>query len=122
MAPRPCIVCGAPCARTRCPRHRTRSEPSLRTGEVGRAHKQLTATTIDRHVAKHGWICPGWRRPAHEVPPGGLTGDHIIPRSVRPDLALDPKNYGVLCPLCNTTKGNRFRPSDLKEAQAWAAT
>jgi len=120
MAPRPCIVCGAPCKRSRCLRHRTRPEPSPRQA-LGSVHRKLTALVISRHVAKHGWVCPGWRRSPHPVPPGGLTGDHIIPRAIRPDLAEDPTNYGVLCPLCNTTKGSRFRPSDLKEAKQWAS-
>lgn len=62
---------------------------------------------IDRHVAQNGWICPGYRVDPHPVPPGQLTGDHVIPRTVRPDLALDPDNYAVLCKICNSRKGAR---------------
>ena len=35
-----------------------------------------------------------------------LHVDHIIPRSVRPDLALDINNLQVLCADCNLGKGN----------------
>ncbi len=107
MAARPCIVCGAPCARSRCPRHRLRSDREASELRGDRVHRQLTARAIERHVRLHGWVCPGWQRPEHEVPPGALTGDHIVPRSVRPDLARDPNNYGALCMPCNRAKGAR---------------
>ncbi len=36
-----------------------------------------------------------------------LNVDHIKPRKLRPDLALDPYNLQVLCDDCNAGKGNR---------------
>lgn len=38
---------------------------------------------------------------------GELHVDHIVPRSVRPDLALTLENLQVLCRDCNLGKGNR---------------
>lgn len=35
-----------------------------------------------------------------------LHADHIIPRSVRPDLALSLSNIQILCDCCNTGKSN----------------
>lgn len=49
---------------------------------------------------------------------GAMHVDHIIPRSTRPDLALDKSNLQVLCEQCNLGKSNRdskdFRPEELK--------
>ena len=38
-----------------------------------------------------------------------LTLDHIIPRSKRPDLALEPTNVQVMCRTCNGTKQDRLQ-------------
>jgi 5-methylcytosine-specific restriction endonuclease McrA len=103
MAPRPCLVCGTLTMHSRCARHRLR-EPQSQSAGLGSVHRKLKKTTIQRWVRTNGWVCPGWQRPAHEVPPGGLTGDHIISRKVRPDLAANPENYGVLCQRCNSKK------------------
>lgn len=35
-----------------------------------------------------------------------LNVDHIQPRKLRPDLALDPWNLQILCEDCNAGKGN----------------
>lgn len=35
-----------------------------------------------------------------------LNADHIIPRSVRPDLALNLSNIQILCETCNIGKSN----------------
>ncbi|MBI5687444.1 MAG: HNH endonuclease [Verrucomicrobia bacterium] len=40
--------------------------------------------------------------------PKDVTVDHILPRSVYPDRALDPKNLQVLCRSCNSAKGARM--------------
>lgn len=34
------------------------------------------------------------------------TGDHIIPLSIRPDLALVESNVQGACSNCNTKRGN----------------
>ena len=33
--------------------------------------------------------------------------DHLVPRSVRPDLSLDINNIQILCKHCNISKGNK---------------
>ncbi len=41
------------------------------------------------------------------LPGMDLVVDHIKPRSVFPELALDPSNLQILCLSCNSRKGNR---------------
>ncbi|MBO0881221.1 MAG: HNH endonuclease [Mycobacterium sp.] len=107
MARKPCLVCGTPSDVSRCPAHQPRHELSAHQRGLGRAHRKTTALVIAQWVTAHGWICPGWECEPHPVPPGGLTGDHIRPRSTHPHLANDPANYAVLCGPCNTRKGAR---------------
>lgn len=38
-----------------------------------------------------------------------LYGDHIIPRSIRPDLELEPDNVQILCKDCNLGKSNKYQ-------------
>lgn len=48
-----------------------------------------------------------------------LHVDHIVPRSVKPELALDIKNLQILCLSCNSSKSNQretdYRPRNWKE-------
>ena len=50
---------------------------------------------------------------------GRHHSDHIIPRSLRPDLGLDIHNIQLLCKACNLAKGNTnsidYRTSTHKE-------
>ena len=43
---------------------------------------------------------------------GDLTVDHILPRSLYPDRALDPENLQVICRSCNAAKGTEVEPSE----------
>lgn len=60
-----------------------------------------------RVLELHGATCQccGRSRKAHGVI---LHVDHIHPRSIRPDLALDINNLQVLCEDCNLGKSNKF--------------
>lgn len=70
-------------------------------------HLKLKKRTVAAWVRINGWVCPGYERPAHRVGVGGLEGDHIVPRALRPDLVNDPMNYSVLCRSCNAKKGKK---------------
>ena len=105
MAQKPCLTCGTPSNHSRCPAHTIHAAPQA---PLDRRHERLTRIVITDWVSRYGWVCPGFRRPAHAVPVGKLTGEHIIPRSIRPDLAYDLSNYSVLCGPCNSHKGNRL--------------
>jgi len=39
--------------------------------------------------------------------PKNLNVDHIKPRKLFPELALDPENLQILCGRCNKAKGNK---------------
>lgn len=112
---RPCSVPGCPNLSTegRCATHRASKRAAEDARRGTRTERGLDNTWLrlrDRavrdHVAEHGWACPGFNRPPHPVRPGGLTGDHIVPRSVAPDRAHDPTNIAVLCGPCNSAKGS----------------
>lgn len=51
-----------------------------------------------------GHCCLCGRGPRQGV---ALEVDHIIPRSIRPDLSRQKENLQVLCERCNAGKGNR---------------
>jgi|GEM_PF-3473102 len=75
------------------------SNPVYRTA----AWRTLAKRTVEAWVARHGWVCPGWRRLAHAVPVGGLACDHPDPLALGGDPL--PRQPGVLCPSCNARKG-----------------
>lgn len=107
MARKPCLTCGDPSDQPRCPRH-TRVKRNY-SAPYDAQHLKLKKRAVAAWVRIHGWTCPGWKRPAHPIFENGLEGEHIIPRSLRPDLAYEPSNYGVLCRSCNARKGNRLK-------------
>lgn len=59
--------------------------------------------------------CCGWR--PGDTENGHLVVDHIVPRSKRPDLALDVGNLQVLCNDCNMGKSNQFA-DDFRDLEA----
>ena len=78
---------------------RSPSHPVYRT----RAWRTLSKRTVEGWVARHGWLCPGWRRPEHLVNRGELHADHDVPLALGGDPL--PAQPGVLCPSCNARKG-----------------
>jgi hypothetical protein len=62
-------------------------------------------------LRKYGRTCMLCR-----VTEGEMHVDHIKPRSLYPELELDPTNLQVLCRACNLGKSNKdstdFRPTD----------
>ena len=119
MPPTICATCGYPMDGT-CPNgcaqrkgfgarfRRTPDNPVYRTGRWRRLRERV----IGEWVARHGWVCPGWRRQQHPVPTGGLTLDHAQPL-VLGGAAYDPSNVGPLCSSCQARKSlsQRVRPS-----------
>lgn len=91
---RPCLDCPklaepgqARC--TACTRHRRQALGSATArGYDSRWAKHAKAAIAD-HRAKHGDICPGYRRPAHTIHPDQWVCDHDL---------------GPLCRSCNATK------------------
>lgn len=65
------------------------------------AWRSVRMPILRDHIKKNGRVCIlcGCG--------GELHVDHIIPRSLRPDLELDPNNLQVLCRDCNLGKSNK---------------
>ena len=103
-----CVVCHQPAHGTYCHRHgpqRTDDDTTTRQGRGARWQRTAAAVVTD-WVAAHGWICPGYRRPAHRVTPGTLTCDHVIPKAR--GGTDDRANLAVLCRSCNGRKRDRL--------------
>ena len=62
---------------------------------------------IETWVLAHGYVCPGYRRPAHKAHPrwNPLTIDHITARRRGGKDVLS--NLRVLCRKCNSSKRDR---------------
>ena len=77
--------------------NRTKYQRRRRTAAERRRRQDLIA----EHVRVHGWICPGWNRPAHAST--DLTADHLTPqaRGGAPESAIR-----VLCRSCNAARGD----------------
>lgn len=112
---------------------------------VAKRSKEIFATLIERHISSALALTasdflsnPTWRELRHEIIRRDgrvcqevgcglrITGvdlqiDHIKPRSVFPELSLDPSNLRVLCRDCNFRKGARFRPEE-QRAFHWETT
>ena len=99
MTLRACTVCGEPAEGSRCATHRPRDK---RTGRgVGHANDDAVFRAISTRLRKISPFCQfcGTR---HD-----LTVDHVIPTSLRPDLAREVLNMRVLCRSCNSRRGDR---------------
>ncbi len=73
------------------------------TRPPGQADERLAKRTVEAHVARHGWTCPGWHRDPHQVRPGELAADHPVPLVLGGEPL--PAQPGVLCASCNARKG-----------------
>jgi 5-methylcytosine-specific restriction endonuclease McrA len=86
-----------------CPEHEAANSRVRRAARpYTRGEQQRRAGVVRAHVEGHGWLCPGWERPAHEVPPGALTADHPIAVAAGGD---ESQELQVLCVSCNSAKG-----------------
>jgi hypothetical protein len=103
---RRCPVCKLLCDGPRCPTHlteyeRDRTRRKRERRPYTRAEQTRRAESVSAHVAEHGWLCPGWRRPAHWVAEGDLTADH--PHAVAAGGRED-QQHAVMCRSCNSSK------------------
>ena len=111
---RPCIErgCGVLVQGTRCPAHQRVYEQrrgSAAARGYDREWQMLVAQMKAEHVARQGWVCPGWGVPSH--PSGDLTGDHRVPLSVGGQSVRE--NVVILCRACNSRKGGTVGGRDV---------
>jgi len=102
---RPCLNCGRLSSGTRCRACTAVRESArqVRRREVRphtAAEDRRRAEAVRLHVESFGYVCPGWRRPAHEA--RDLTADHVI-AFARSGSEASP--LAVLCRSCNASKG-----------------
>jgi 5-methylcytosine-specific restriction enzyme A len=109
---RPCLDCGVPTTGSRCPTHQRQwilSHRGTTTQQgYGRAWRRLAEAAVREHVASHGWLCPGWKRPSH--PSRDLTADHPIAKANGGPVL--PDQIDVLCRSCNSSKGISLLDAD----------
>lgn len=97
MTLKPCVQCGEPSDRSRCPAHRPRDLRRHR----GRGHTNddPVMRRISRRLRKLAPFCELCNNVTN------LTVDHIIPKSEAPELIYNPCNLRILCRDCNTRRG-----------------
>lgn len=106
MPTRICLRCGGstakPSGRGLCPDCQADYDANRPARAVydSRAWRQLSARSIASWVARNGWTCPGYQRPAH--PSRDLTLDH--PHALAQGGAPLPRKPGILCRSCNGRK------------------
>lgn len=88
-----------------CDAARLSAAPKPKDPSYGLRERNRRSDTVAAWVAMHGWVCPGWGRPAH--PATDLAADHIIARRLG-----GPQDgpLQVLCRECNSRKGDRLPP------------
>jgi 5-methylcytosine-specific restriction endonuclease McrA len=100
---RPCLTCGEPSARTRCPActatHEARRPSRRMKGRYDRLHDRLRAVTL----REQPW-CSICRTPGSEANP--LQADHILPHQLGGKNVRG--NYQTLCRSCNAAKRDRI--------------
>jgi 5-methylcytosine-specific restriction endonuclease McrA len=101
---RPCLGCGEPTERDRCPRCRAPIERSHHNRAYDSlAWRRFRSVILTRHRARHGDLCPGAPgHPAH--PERDLTVDHIEPLA-RGGAMFSEANCRVLCRSWNGKLG-----------------
>lgn len=99
--PTVCVSCGVPTLNgSRCVPCNRGFRRAVRNPAYDRPEwRKHSARRRAEHVARQGWVCPGYRRPAH--PADRLTLDHPVPLALGGALLQDGD---VLCPGCNTRK------------------
>ena len=108
---RPCLTCGIPTTRTRCPEH-TRAKYRERQATRPLFEVQLYASADWRRLAdavvEAADRCH-WCGTSRLVVP--LTADHVLTVRNRPDLALEPGNVVAACRSCQNIRIRRPDPA-----------
>lgn len=104
MTLRPCVVCGEPGPRSRCPKHRTKDR-RVRKVKGNAAHDPAWRRLSARARRDQPW-CQDCGSSSD------LTADHIIPKSIAPELVHAPENFAVRCRSCNSRKADKFAVAD----------
>ncbi len=99
MTLRPCLVCGQPAANTRCDEHRVKDTRRARRRPGQAAHDPRW-----RALSNQARRAQPWCDDCGAV--NDLTCDHVVPKSVAPELVHCIENVAVRCRSCNSIRGN----------------
>lgn len=104
--PRPCLDCGRLSSHSRCRPHRSRISARHSRAYSDPEYKRNRKILISRHVAMHGWVCPGAEDLDHEAHPcTDLTADHII--QIAAGGGHELSNLRPLCASANKARNTR---------------
>lgn len=101
---RPCIECGTPSPQSRCRTHRTK-DTRRRKGKGESAYDPVWRALSRRARRDSPWC----------VECGAvddLTSDHLIPKSIAPELVHAIENIAVRCRPCNSRRSTKFATAD----------
>lgn len=93
----PCAVCGEPTTGPRCPEHRPK-DTRTRRGPGQAAHDPVWRALSSQVRRAQPWCTDCGRT-------DDLTADHVIPKSVAPELVHAIENVEVRCRPCNASRG-----------------
>lgn len=93
----PCLDCGEPCTGPRCDEHR------LIDTRVRRGPGQAAYDPVWRALSKRARRAQPWCDDCGTA--RDLTTDHVIPKTVAPELVHAPENLAVRCRPCNASRG-----------------
>lgn len=98
MTLKPCAVCGVPSAVPRCDDHRRKDTRTARRGHGQAAHDPVWRTLSTQARRAQPWC--------DDCDSGSdLTADHVIPKTVAPELVHAIENVAVRCRSCNSRRG-----------------
>ena len=92
---KPCLDCGAPASATRC-----RACTRVIENETERLQRTYRWRRFSERLRRKSNLCDICQRPATDDDP--ITVDHIIPVSLRPDLAFELTNCRLAHLSCNS--------------------
>lgn len=95
MAMKPCLICGRPSARTRCPACQSEWNRARNARRVHYHGDYATRAAKVRAEATECWLCGGGHDPADP-----WQADHVVPGD--PNSELRPAHRS-----CNSRRGNR---------------
>lgn len=97
MTLKPCIDCGEPSAGTRCDEHQPADT------RVRRALGQAAYDPVWRALSQRARKAQPWCDDCGTAL--DLTTDHVIPKTIAPELVHAPENLAVRCRPCNARRG-----------------
>lgn len=87
--------------------------PTSRTGTA--QWKRMRARLIRERPHFCHWCSKALDHRAPRGAPNAIEVDHLVPVSLRPDLADELSNLTLACYPCNRSKGNRAQPGGRRQ-------